>query len=739
MTTIDVGPGASNRATALNRSSYTFLSATNVANDTGKITSAEIWFNSNGGGVKVGTFSGSSTNWTYREGATIGSVTSGSKQTFTGLSFAVSTNDRCGYLWTSGNCEMDTYGSTAGLEKLGDHMTAEGAQSYSSVYYFDCSFYLLGGTSSTYNDSAADGLKLGDSDAASVTRTSSATDGAKLGDSARVVGTQIVPVTDGAKLGDTPTHTYVAKPSSSDGAKLSDTPVTQDNIKRGVTDGAKLGDVASTQDNIKRAVSDGTKLGDTATHGYVAKPSASDGLKAGDSTLHDYIAKPTSVDGIKLGDSTATQANTKNSASDGVKLSDSVLPKKYTYPIDGDGVKFGDTALGVRNTYLVDIDGAKLGDTPGTLVTWKPAGSDGLSLSDAAEIAIHRGHKFTRTAYRIEIHDRGGLLLWALRDFEAGTLETQFNEPAVVSFSCPINTFLDAKLSSITRPNEVWVYKDDVKVFSGQFGIITTEHGKVKRIQVDAVDYMLALKAELVETYDADAAIATHVAAMLAQQVSPRPVLIGSIAPIVSRDITIAKDYVYDALMALRDTVGGYLQVDANRKLNWYYGLGTNTGKQIRYRKNLIGITYKEDWYNFGDRLFIYGPTFDLSDTSLGTTYIEDTASIAKWGLSVRKYDVGNEYNNPVTFLEYAQRKLKDSCVPRISYSIDVLNLEDYGLSYEELSLGDVVRVIDEEIGVNVEAQIVKLTRDLVTGQNIKMEIAATPGSVYDLLSQKYL
>ena len=119
-TDIDVGSEASNRA-ANYSTSLTLLALENPANDTGTLDTVELWMHSDASGVKVGTFSGSSLTWNDRDYESIGNVTSGSKQTFTGLSIDVSTNDLIGLYFASGAIEMTNIGWSGMLAGSGDH------------------------------------------------------------------------------------------------------------------------------------------------------------------------------------------------------------------------------------------------------------------------------------------------------------------------------------------------------------------------------------------------------------------------------------------------------------------------------------------------------------------------------------------------------------------------------------------------------------------------------------------
>jgi hypothetical protein len=110
MASIDIG------AAAINRSTYTaiktYVGKENPANDTGSITSVEIWAYSTLSNCEVATFYVvSGDNLSTRDSETIGTVTSGSKQTFSGLNMDVQTGDYLGTYFTAGSLEKDSSGS----------------------------------------------------------------------------------------------------------------------------------------------------------------------------------------------------------------------------------------------------------------------------------------------------------------------------------------------------------------------------------------------------------------------------------------------------------------------------------------------------------------------------------------------------------------------------------------------------------------------------------------------------
>jgi len=86
------------------------------------------------------------------------------------------------------------------------------------------------------------------------------------------------------------------------------------------------------------------------------------------------------------------------------------------------------------------------------------------------------------------------------------------------------------------------------------------------------------------------------------------------------------------ALLQLHAIVGeGYIYVDNDRKFHWLNDIGEDKGQQIRYRKNLAGITRETDWGQLHTRLFAFGNDVKLSDITT-TRETVDKDSDASYG-----------------------------------------------------------------------------------------------------------
>lgn len=122
MADIDMGSSVINRNTNFSNGN-TILCLENPANESGKIDTVEIWSNVDLSGCKVGTFFIDSIFRVMRDFDTIGNVTSGSKQTFSGLNIDVEAGDTIGIFFSGGSIERDTSGGS-GLEfSSGDRFT----------------------------------------------------------------------------------------------------------------------------------------------------------------------------------------------------------------------------------------------------------------------------------------------------------------------------------------------------------------------------------------------------------------------------------------------------------------------------------------------------------------------------------------------------------------------------------------------------------------------------------------
>lgn len=126
-TDIDIGPGAVYRASDLGV--WTAIDRNNPANESGKITSVEIWANVELINCEVAIFYDTGSGYyTTRSDVAIGTVTAGSKQTFP-VDLTVEAGDVIGIYYTGGKIGYNNVGYGGGFTyKSGDHIPCNNEQ-----------------------------------------------------------------------------------------------------------------------------------------------------------------------------------------------------------------------------------------------------------------------------------------------------------------------------------------------------------------------------------------------------------------------------------------------------------------------------------------------------------------------------------------------------------------------------------------------------------------------------------
>ena len=142
---IDIGPGAVNLTSSQATIGRTWVAQGNPANDSGVLDVLEVYAVGDAADVKIGTFYGTSTSLTNRDGETIGNVAAGSKQTFSGLSCDVESGDFLGIYYASGSIEWQTTGD--GVSSNTSDQFGTGTQSYTLTANRSIAIYGTGTTS----------------------------------------------------------------------------------------------------------------------------------------------------------------------------------------------------------------------------------------------------------------------------------------------------------------------------------------------------------------------------------------------------------------------------------------------------------------------------------------------------------------------------------------------------------------------------------------------------------------
>lgn len=134
----------------------------------------------------------------------------------------------------------------------------------------------------------------------------------------------------------------------------------------------------------------------------------------------------------------------------------------------------------------------------------------------------------------------------------------------------------------------------------------------------------------------------------------------------------------------------------------------------IRYGKNIKGITKTKDPTNLTTRLYCYG--YGESDNKLnikavngGLPYL-DSPNIAKYGVITRVW-TDERFTHETSLLQSGRAMLKELEEPVVSYDIDIASVR----KVSDLEAGDMVRVIDD--GEDIYTRVVEITKDNVSSE----------------------
>ena len=171
-----------------------------------------------------------------------------------------------------------------------------------------------------------------------------------------------------------------------------------------------------------------------------------------------------------------------------------------------------------------------------------------------------------------------------------------------------------------------------------------------------------------------------------------------------------------DDWMWTTDTTGAVWQLSLTAR-------PTEQAGELRYGKNVQGITKTSDPTNLATRLYMLGygegdNQLGLESVTGGKGYIQsETANI--YGV-VSRLAVDKSIQDPAILLATAKTILAACDRPYIAYTVDAA-----AVGGDELSVGDLVRVIDDEEGISERMPIVSKTVSGVNGaRTVTYEIA---------------
>lgn len=196
----------------------------------------------------------------------------------------------------------------------------------------------------------------------------------------------------------------------------------------------------------------------------------------------------------------------------------------------------------------------------------------------------------------------------------------------------------------------------------------------------------------------------------------------------------------YDCIMKVREKWGGHLKRD-NWNIGIYNEIGVDNGITIHYKKNLKELSAEYKWENVVTKLLPVGANGLLLDEKYIYAPIEydipytKTVSFDQGHISEEDFKNANGEVNEQAYKEallndltqQATKYVNTYCYPLINYT---LKAEPEKIT----DVGDIIKVIDERIGVDIDTQVISYEYDAISEKYVSLEFGNFTNTLGNLI-----
>ena len=156
---------------------------------------------------------------------------------------------------------------------------------------------------------------------------------------------------------------------------------------------------------------------------------------------------------------------------------------------------------------------------------------------------------------------------------------------------------------------------------------------------------------------------------------------------------------------------------------------GADNGMAFHFKKNMKSIERTVSTSSLITRLYATGRDgMTFASVNGGRAYVEDLSYTDE--VLTGTLDCSN-FTSAKDMLDYAKMRVADYGRPNYSYRLSVVCLQEQpGYRHESYGLGDVVRVVDEELGLDIKTRIVRMEKDVLEPWNTVVELSTTIGTL---------
>lgn len=205
---------------------------------------------------------------------------------------------------------------------------------------------------------------------------------------------------------------------------------------------------------------------------------------------------------------------------------------------------------------------------------------------------------------------------------------------------------------------------------------------------------------------------------------------VGSIEVSATKSFESTADNPLALLQLIADVYNGELVFHSVEKtVDLVKQTGGGSGMVFHFKKNMKSIERTASTTSLVTRLYAFGKDgMTFSSINGGLPYVEDFSYTDE--VLIGSLDCSS-FTSAEDMLSYAKMRVADYCKPNYSYRLSVLYLQNLaGHGHEIYGLGDVVRVVDEELGLDISTRIVRMEKDILEPWETKVELSTTIGTL---------
>lgn len=196
----------------------------------------------------------------------------------------------------------------------------------------------------------------------------------------------------------------------------------------------------------------------------------------------------------------------------------------------------------------------------------------------------------------------------------------------------------------------------------------------------------------------------------------------------------------YDCIMKVREKWGGHLKRD-NWNIGIYNGIGVDNGITIQYKKNLKELSAEYKWENVVTKLLPVGANGLLLDEKYIYAPIEydipytKTVSFDQGHISEEDFKNANGEVNEQAYKEALLNDLKQQATKYVNtYCYPLINYTLKAEPEKITDVGDIIKVIDERIGVDIDTQVISYEYDAISGKYVSLEFGNFTNTLGNLI-----